>query len=174
MYNNSLHGKVWKQDADPGASANDNDIWVQTTGGGVTPTATKLRFAGAWVTSPTVAVNSDAITQGSTNLYLSTGTLNTVGAALGQSLANPGYCHLPGGIIMQWGSVSVTIDSSASVTYPIAFPTAVVYANAAGTISVVSGGSLQTAMVIIPSGLSGATIYNDTTTQTCRWLAIGY
>jgi hypothetical protein len=48
------------------------------------------------------------------------------------SLAANGYAKLPGGLIVQWGTVTVTpgtATGNVSVTYPIAFPTAVVYRN---------------------------------------------
>ena len=48
--------------------------------------------------------------------------------SFGSLLAGNGYQKLPGGLILQWGSFTVSTTSggvgTADVTYPIAFPTA--------------------------------------------------
>jgi hypothetical protein len=44
-----------------------------------------------------------------------------------QSLATAGYQKLPGGLIMQWGGITSTIDTVESFTFSIAFPTACVF-----------------------------------------------
>jgi hypothetical protein len=46
-------------------------------------------------------------------------------SALGRSLAASGYITLPGGLILQWGSVVVPTSAAVTWTYPIAFPSAV-------------------------------------------------
>lgn len=52
--------------------------------------------------------------------------LNSQFTGSNQSLAASGYQKLPGGLILQWVSVSVTgaSDTDVSVTWPIAYPTA--------------------------------------------------
>jgi hypothetical protein len=40
----------------------------------------------------------------------------------GQSLASPGYQKLPGGLILQWGSIVTPASGHVTVTFPIAFP----------------------------------------------------
>jgi hypothetical protein len=98
---------------------------------------------------------------------------NTAGADQFANLeASSGYQKLPGGLILQWGSQSVTPNSTPTVTLPIAFPTAFLQAYAssdAGT-SVPArpgAGIISTSQIrlINPSGSD---------TQVVRWLAIGY
>jgi len=45
-------------------------------------------------------------------------------ASFASSQAVSGYQKLPGGLIYQWGKVSIAQDTSATVTFPIAFPNA--------------------------------------------------
>lgn len=47
-------------------------------------------------------------------------------AGSNQALAANGYQKLPGGLIMQWGSVTWSASADVTWTYPIAFPSAVV------------------------------------------------
>lgn len=125
MFNNTLHGKVWKQDADPGSAAGDDDIWIQTSGGGVTPINMKVRYAGAWITSPTVPGNSDLVSEGSTNLYLSSTNLFAAATTLGQVKTLPGYATIPGGVRFQWKhGTAVTAEGSQTITFPVTFPNA--------------------------------------------------
>ncbi|MCP1375402.1 gp53-like domain-containing protein [Dyella lutea] len=41
-----------------------------------------------------------------------------------QTLANPGYQKLPGGLIVQWGTVTTNGTTTKVVTFPVTFPTA--------------------------------------------------
>lgn len=41
-----------------------------------------------------------------------------------QSLSASGYQKLPGGLILQWGTVASTEDTAQNFTFPVAFPTA--------------------------------------------------
>lgn len=43
----------------------------------------------------------------------------------GSSLATSGYQKLPSGLIVQWGSIATSASVDTTVTFPIAFPTAV-------------------------------------------------
>lgn len=53
-------------------------------------------------------------------------TVGNVSPVYGNSLTAAGYQKLPGGLIMQWGSYTTTTnEGTTAVTYPIAFPTAV-------------------------------------------------
>lgn len=51
-------------------------------------------------------------------------------------VAGNGYLPVPGGLIEQWGSVTTNASGLATITYPIAFPTAVY----SGSVSVASSG----------------------------------
>jgi hypothetical protein len=42
--------------------------------------------------------------------------------AFGSSIASNGYQKLPSGLIIQWGSLTIPINSTSAVTFPIAFP----------------------------------------------------
>ena len=47
-----------------------------------------------------------------------------VGGLFTQNLTETGYCQMPGGLVVQWGRSSVSGQSSATVTFPMAFPSA--------------------------------------------------
>ena len=84
-----------------------------------------------------------------------------------------GYVKLPGGVILQWGTITTTDDNDITITFPTAFPTA--------CINVVF--SMKTAN----NNNYGAFLYNYTTTtftfnrsnnldgtSVFTWQAIGY
>lgn len=84
-----------------------------------------------------------------------------------RSLGVGGYQKLPGGLIIQWGSVVAT-PSGVSFTYPIAFPTAfyklfpcMTNGNVLGTISAGSNNN------------TGGIVYTSLNTASVSWLAIG-
>ena len=90
-----------------------------------------------------------------------------------KSLAESGYQRLPSALIVQWGTVSVGADTTASVTWPIAFPTGALQAVVSqGTaISVVT--DADCAIYSLTS--SGATVTNGlNASATLRYIAIGY
>jgi hypothetical protein len=93
-------------------------------------------------------------------------------SAFAKSLGSNGYQKLPGGLIIQWGSNS---SSSASVTFPIAFPTAclqVIYSFGypAGT---ASAGGYQW---LTAQSTTGFTTYYDPASASGKgtWIAVGY
>jgi len=170
-YNNSLHGKVWKQDADPSTAAGNDDIWMQTTGGGTTVTALKLRVAGAWVTSPTVPVNTDLVTEGSTNLYLTSGhlaSLFTPGQTLSGGAGASGSQTLPGGLIMKWGTCIDNVGANPLV-FPTAFPTQCV------NVQLTSTGGVNETPIVSAVSRTGFTASNGNGTgRNDYYLALGY
>jgi len=91
------------------------------------------------------------------------------------SKATNGYQKLPGGLIIQWGSSTVS-----NVVFPVSFPTAVL--NASATKGVVGGSSgANTAEMVLGSvTLSGCTVSayqaggGFRTYQGVLWMAIGY
>ena len=100
------------------------------------------------------------------------------------TLAANGYQKLPSGLIIQWGTATVTTDGSgnATVTHPIAFPTAGLaflpirtqasYASAVSwTINAYSPGTATTAVGVLNSTNSAAVL---STSVSFRWIAIGY
>lgn len=106
------------------------------------------------------------------------GSFNRGGLDLpGVSKTTTGYTKLPNGIILQWGTF--TADGGTSVTQlislPIAFPNAIVYANA--SVDGANSGGVEV------SHLDWSTAGRTTTSRlaifsnyigTCRFIAIGY
>jgi hypothetical protein len=89
------------------------------------------------------------------------------------SLASSGYQKIPGGLILQWGNVSVPGVSLATVTYPIAFTTGVFH------ISATWSGNSTSQNVYAPqtASLSKTQMTIDNTNSgalATYWYAIGY
>ena len=103
-----------------------------------------------------------------------TRAVTSAGLASNQSKAASGYTELPGGIILQWGtSGSIASNTSASVTFPIAFPTAcqnvqltLIDAGVGDTWDPSYSGVSTTGFTLYNHGTGGSSIYD--------WFAIGY
>ncbi|WP_414718289.1 pyocin knob domain-containing protein [Stutzerimonas stutzeri] len=102
-------------------------------------------------------------------------TLGAVGAdSFSSSLAATGYQRLHGGLIIQWGSVSVGANTTAAVTFPIAFPNA--------CLRVINGleqtGTASTSWGWVPVAYNktatGMTVTNGNAAITVSWIAFGY
>jgi hypothetical protein len=141
-----------------------------TTALDVTGTVTATAFAGALTGNVTGNVtgnltgNADTVTNG---VYTTNFTSSN------QSLTTDGYQKLPGGLIMQWGSVSITAGNVVtSVTFPIAFP------NAALNAQITHIDTSTTDLVVYKvNDISTTTlgIRNTTGVSTyAYWFAIGY
>jgi len=98
-------------------------------------------------------------------------------APFGKSLATNGYQKLPGGLILQWGSgQSIPGSGSVAISFPIAFP------NACFTVTLTGSGSSDVPVYVTTfntSSFTAATVayagaYNGATSQTARWMAVGY
>lgn len=90
-----------------------------------------------------------------------------------QSLAASGYQKLPGGLIIQWGtfSLAAAAASTQAITFPIAFPTALIHP------SVSVNGAADDMIGTTTRSLTGMTLSkgaNDITGRTGFWQAIGY
>lgn len=89
------------------------------------------------------------------------------------SLTTNGYEKFPNGLIIQWGtSPSISVDSSATITFPIAFPNAALSAQATDL-----GSGESTSVGIKELTTTDITLYvpsSDTGSRTYYWLAIGY
>lgn len=80
----------------------------------------------------TDVVTIDAATGKLTSTYspptgersLALATMQKFADEFGASIAASGYQKLPGGLIIQWGSSSVSATSTKTVTFPITFPSA--------------------------------------------------
>ena len=103
---------------------------------------------------------------------------NGINASTDCLLGANGYQKLPSGLIIQWGiAVSVTANSVYSVSYPVAFPSAIcsLVATVQGdqTTSAISNlGSIKTNNI---GNSSFTMVYSDdVTAQAIHWIAIGY
>lgn len=92
-----------------------------------------------------------------------------------KNLSVSGYQKLPGGLIIQWGSVnSVPSSSTTTVTLPIAYPNAqlVAYVSLAGTPLIDYTGAVSFVMnqtqITVGSYVSGGA------SATYRYLSLGY
>jgi len=91
-----------------------------------------------------------------------------------KSHGSTGYHKLPGGLILQWGTVTVNDGSSTAVSFPISFPSACVSVQL--TVTSASPGNYGTAIAGAPttSGFS-ARLYNGSgNAASMYWLAVGY
>ena len=98
------------------------------------------------------------------------------------ALTNPGWCKLPCGLLMQWGSSSGSGSSTSpvTVTYPKAFHTAVLNA----TVSTYTSGSADSKAIAIVYRYNSLTTLsvlcvrrdeiNDARSTAFTWLALGY
>lgn len=119
-----------------------------------------------------LATNAEAI--GGTD---TTRAVTSAGIASSKSLAANGYMKLPGGLILQWGTIahSTTEGTSVTVTFPVAFPTACRSVTANDVVSDKAAG-----ISVYNIAASGASffIWNRTggtaVGTSLNWFAIGY
>jgi hypothetical protein len=136
-------------------------------------------------TSATTASSATTVTgtigSSVTGTTQATNTRNTTIATT--AFANPaasigtnGYVTLPSGIIMQWGKLpSIPSQSTASVTYPIAFPNAVYNVTTQLTLtSPDTGGHNYPFHVVSPTTTGFSCDNRDTNANTGYYFAIGY
>jgi hypothetical protein len=174
-----------------GTMAAQNSTTVAITGGTITG-ITDLAVADGGTGASTLTANAVLIGNGTSaitsvapstddNVLISNGTSWTSAAissisAFDKSLATTGYQKFPGGLVIQWGiSSNIPPDTSVTVTLPIAFASAFVYANLAIQ-SHISNEEMAVPLVSI-SGLTNFSIRNtdgDTTINVFRWIALGY
>ncbi|WP_438833118.1 gp53-like domain-containing protein [Chitinibacter bivalviorum] len=118
----------------------------------------------------------DALVQSGTGGWTAFGGIQNLGASMqfAASLAANGYQKLPSGLILQWGTLTSSASADVTITYPIAFPTAVkslvatAYASGAGYFATPNALAVSTCSVSAWSSAStrvSAPIF---------WSAIGY
>lgn len=93
------------------------------------------------------------------------------------SLTANGYIVFPswlGGIVMQWGAVSVGTDSLATVALPMSFANANLWQSATGTVNRISSGTSQPGVNVTVSTLSSITLANDDAAQIIKWFTFGF
>jgi len=142
--NNGKHKKSTYvvQGSDPGSSATEAVVYSKTSSG-----------------SSELFLQRDAV---ATAIQLTKGTVNIAGDATGTS---KGHTFLPGGLLLQWGSLTAAVAGTA-FTFDVAFTS--IYAITCG---IQAAASQATAF----SGVStaGATAYSGSGSQTINYIAIG-
>jgi hypothetical protein len=174
------------------ASQNANNVAI--TGGSVTG-ITDLAVADGGTGASSITANSVVLGNGSSalsgnlvapstsgNVLTSNGTTWASTApsvstssftGANQSKTANGYQILPGGVIMQWGVVSVAINTNVTVTLPVAF-TSTNY-SVAYAIEYPSSGDASQAMYIRSKSTTSFVAGNwDHPTADLNWIAIGY
>lgn len=113
-----------------------------------------------------LATAAESLTGSSTSLALTPG-----GFAGNKSLAASGYYKLPGGLIIQWGTDTVTASTYKNVTHPVTFPTLCRHASANIT---ESDTTTRWALKAVP-GTAVLSVYNPNAASIAfTWFAIGY
>jgi len=117
------------------------DVLLGGQTGELTQSAQKLANRTAWLKSQVEALGNDK-----SNL-----------SDFANGLAVAGYQKLPGGLILQWQSVSVTQLSIINFAFPISFPTACIHTvgSASGTTGLDDGDNF---CAVVPLSISQGTI----------------
>ena len=107
---------------------------------------------------------------GSNTITLPASTGNAL-VDVARSLANPGYVRFSNGLIMQWGTISATGNTTTTVTYPLAFPTGTLSAQ----ITIEQAGVTDFFAVKIESKSATQLVIRstDALTFTANWFALG-
>lgn len=111
-------------DATLGTMATQNANAVAITGGSISGLTALTIPSAAIATTQAVGDSSLAV---ATTAFVNAEIANDIGNAFtgaNQSLAATGFQVFPGGLILNWGSISLPQDSSRTVTFPKAFVTA--------------------------------------------------
>jgi hypothetical protein len=149
---------------------------MQTDGSGNLAFATVTGTTGVVITASSGTVNVALPTPGSVQNYLVSDGTNWTSAAFGaSSFGTSGYQKLPNGLIIQWGTsaVAATAGSSATTTFPIAFPTAcqsvVLTPTQASVVTQYSPGVTAKTTTNFTYGSAGSGFASG-----CLYVAIGY
>ena len=153
-------------------SVNDNFTYVQTN---LDVIAASMVSAASNVQASNTTINtaiSNVATAAATDATSKANNAQAASLALftgaNHSLAGNGYQKLAGGLIIQWGNV--TIASNGTVTFPIVFPNAVFVINVTGVTTGANPfgvvGNQTTSNFLLTSNTSASFGYN--------WIAIGY
>ncbi len=135
--------------------------------GSYAPSLTGTGASGTWGIS--ITGNAATVTNG---VY----TTNFTGS--NQSLGSNGYQKLPGGLILQWGSVTVDpgYDGTASITFPTAFSSSVYSVTATPQALTTAAGNKRDSFSVQSVSTTGFEIksaFEDIATVTYYWFAVG-
>jgi len=114
-FNSIVAVNNWGLECETNAN-NSSGIWMESGGNAQLALRDNNANLATITTSGGTLTTSGNLTVGA-NLSVSTNTL-TLGTS---SISTSGYSRLPNGLLLQWGTVFVNQDSSASVTFPVAF-----------------------------------------------------
>lgn len=114
-----------------------------------------------------------------TNAEFNTGTDSdraVVASNFVKSIGASGYITLPGGLILQWGKTGLIADEgSATVTFPVAFPTACLNVSATGdTITVATTTGHHAITAISATQMTVRWNANSAVSSSAYWFAIGH
>lgn len=143
-------------------------VW---TGSAYAPLMGSTTYAG----SVKLATTAQAQSMTDTTAALTASNLADAFKGSAQSLTSNGYQKLPGGLIIQWGSVNaVPSGSGSNITFPIAFPNTIL--NASATVNNTGGNSGASAAGVGALTKSSMTVFNNGNTgaTAVSWIALGY
>jgi hypothetical protein len=131
------------------------------------PSTSGTGASGTWGIS--ISGNAATVTNG---VY----TTNFTGS--NQSLGSNGYQKLPGGLILQWGSVTVDpgYNGTASITFPTAFSSSVYSVTATPQALTTAAGNKRDSFSVQSVSTTGFEIksaFEDIATVTYYWFAVG-
>ncbi|MCP1404566.1 pyocin knob domain-containing protein [Achromobacter insolitus] len=152
-----------------------NDVWIEWNyhpGMSYFPTATETGFGTAKraTTAQAVALLDDVA-------FLTPKKLADAFKGSNQSLTDNGFQRHPGGLIEQWCTVSGALGGSVAVTFPFAFPNAVLHAMSFYVAGVDPGASSPSTVggtLYGPMTLAGVNVRFGPGYSTCRVRAWGY
>lgn len=164
------------------AIASDGNPYVSITGSEATPNVGNDPVSDGGVNWDPVprglATAAEAQALESLTKILTPGRLNSALKGENQSLSGNGYQRLPGGLILQWGRRSFSHSGagilSASITFPIAFPNAVLNVSLAAN----TNNPSRIAASLGDANTNGFTMYSESTSgsgsPSHHWFALGH
>lgn len=99
-------------------------------------------------------------------------------AEITESKTSSGYFKLPGGIIVQWGLITpIPVDGIVSVTFPMAFPSAIFVGNVTAVVAVAAASGVVISILSPQAAKMDLIIKNHPGSEyniSAHWIAIGY
>lgn len=136
---------------------------VTGTGAAVLATSPTLTTAALGNSTATTQASTDSSTKVATTAFANPST--TLGSTAGS-------VTLPGGLILKYGTQTSLGPGNFTITYPVAFPTATVYANFIGN---TNNASTNSNNVLVSLSASAVTFGNENgATITAYWFALGF
>jgi hypothetical protein len=131
--------------------------------------------SGNAATATLAATATNALACSGNSATVTNGVYTTNFTGSNQSIASDGYQKLPGGLIIQWGTTgNIGPNSTLAVTFPTAFPNAVLSITTGA--NTVNNPTADGTTNITTRSASGFTAVNgdNGNTFTCSWIALGY